>query len=101
MTPEFIDNAVPPVQMAWWVRWLWYLGAADWRWFRQRVGGRWERWWVEPCRASVWHLVWRPGRIRRSWSDTLISPAPVCRWLLAVEDYTPAPPRERPRAPVE
>lgn len=26
----------------------------DYQWARQRVGGRWEKWWCDPCTSYVW-----------------------------------------------
>lgn len=26
-------------------------------WCRKFLGGKWEQWWVEPCRSMVWHKV--------------------------------------------
>jgi hypothetical protein len=27
---------------------------SDWKWARKLVGGRWERWWVEPVQSLAW-----------------------------------------------
>lgn len=36
-------------------RWMHvWLGAGDWPWFRRWVGGRWEQWWVDPCKSLMW-----------------------------------------------
>lgn len=36
---------------------------SDFRWYRRLAGGRWERWWVDPCRAFAWLPAERGERL--------------------------------------
>lgn len=51
------------------------------QWFRRRVGGRWERWWVDhPVCNPVWHY-------RDPEDDLTQRPTCICRGIPTIEDY--------------
>lgn len=61
MNPDFgyEDNMDARYYRGW--RWLGWLSLSGFKWFRRWCGGRWELWWVEPCRAGIWHPVTCPS----------------------------------------
>lgn len=42
------------------------------KWYRSRKGGKWAYWWIDPCKAYIWHQGWaRPpcGNMCASWES--------------------------------
>lgn len=58
---------------------------SNFRWFRRLVGGRWERWYVEVCHASIWHYIdeWTYWTYRGSGRARL----PCCFGTPTVEEH--------------
>lgn len=62
-TPENSDAKAIDVQRL--VRWF-YGKFSNHQWARRRIGGKWERWWVDCCSTWVWleTAKWsKPGQL--------------------------------------
>lgn len=50
---EYRTNAivVTEARTRWW---FWDHLFANFRWYRRRCGGHWERWWIDICHTHIW-----------------------------------------------
>lgn len=65
-----------------WRHYLLLSGLADIQWVREKLGGRWECWWIGSCSSYIWH----PVSIKSS-SDRNTRPCPVWDHLYFAEEY--------------
>jgi hypothetical protein len=65
-----------------WRHYLLLSGLADIQWVREKLGGRWECWWIGPCSSYIWH----PVSIKSS-SEENTRPCPVWDHLYFAEEY--------------
>lgn len=71
-------------------RWFLLTLCSEYQWARRRLGGKWERWWANPCGCYIWMQVdefyvsfgKRPGAC---WPEPTLSDL---RTLPEREDYT-------------
>ena len=59
-----------------------YIYFGNWRWARRLHGGKWELWWVDPCRAYIWLSVadfHAPGTRPAGTDIFSLNPRPAAR----------------------
>ena len=63
-----------------WRAFLCGWGFGEYRWVRQLIGGRWERWHVSVLHSDLWHPVSSPG-------GGLSRPSVICYGTPLVEEW--------------
>ncbi len=66
-----------------WRNWF-HINYSQWRWVRRLIGGKWELWYVDPCRSAMWIPV-------KEWSTSTFRP-PVTSGKAMNQEEWPKPP---------
>lgn len=77
----FVDNFDKRYSSGW-RHWLLAFGLGEVQWIRSKLGGRWERWWIDPCLSYIWHPVYC-----ESSRETNTRPCPTWNSVYVFEEY--------------